>query len=112
MSKKSLPAGQALELASLVSFPESGITSRILAKTKGGNVTLFAFDAGEEISEHSAPFDALVFVLEGAITLTIGGQRVDATPGTVVLMPADIPHAVKATKAAKMMLTMLREPKG
>jgi len=83
----------------------------VLAKTGGGNVTLFAFDAGEGLSEHTAPFDALVLVLEGALKLTIGGQPVEAASGTVVLMPGNVPHAVDATAASRMLLIMLREPK-
>ena len=100
-----------LELASLVATTEKGIASRVLAKCGGGNVTLFAFDAGQELSEHSAPFDALVFVLEGELELTIDGAPVRATPGTVVRMPADVPHSVVANVASKMMLTMLRQPR-
>ncbi len=75
----------------------------------GGNVTLFAFDAGQELSEHTAPFDAFVLVLEGALTLTIGGAPVRAIPGTIVRMPANIPHAVDAREPARMLLIMLRE---
>lgn len=106
-----LPPGEALALASLVTLTEKGIASRVLAKTGGGNVTIFAFDAGQGLSEHAAPFDALVLVLEGALVLTIGGNAVQATPGTIVRMPADVPHAVDAEVPAKMLLVMLREPK-
>jgi quercetin dioxygenase-like cupin family protein len=77
----------------------------------GGNLTLFAFDAGQELSEHTTPFDALVLVLEGALTLTIGGTPVRAIPGTIVRMPANIPHAVDALEPARMLLIMLRETK-
>lgn len=111
MSHGTLAAGEALRLADLISSTDHGIASRVLAKTAGGNVTLFAFDAGEGLSEHTAPFDALVIVLEGAMRLTIGGKPVEAVPGTIVRMPANIPHAVDATTAARMMLVMLREPK-
>jgi quercetin dioxygenase-like cupin family protein len=72
-------------------------------------VTLFAFDAGEGLSEHSTPFEALVLVLEGALTLTIGGTPVEATPGTIVRMPAQVPHAVRAAQPARMLLVMLRD---
>lgn len=111
MSHGTLAAGEALRLADLISSTDHGIASRVLAKTAGGNVTLFAFDAGEGLSEHTAPFDALVIVLEGTMLLTIGGKPVEAVPGTIVRMPASIPHAVDATTAARMMLVMLREPK-
>ena len=106
-----LPAAEALLLQSLVNLPDKGIASRVLARTTGGNITIFAFDAGEELSEHTAPFDALVMVLEGTFLLTIGGQEVPAEPATIVRMPAGVPHAVRATEAGRMLLIMLREPK-
>ncbi|MCC7007888.1 MAG: cupin domain-containing protein [Acidobacteria bacterium] len=106
-----IPAAEALPLHDLVSPTAQGIASRVLAKTAGGNVTLFSFDAGQELSEHTAPFDALVLVLEGAMQLTIGGRPVAATPGTIVRMPANVPHALEALDATRMLLIMLREPK-
>ncbi|MCM2254222.1 MAG: cupin domain-containing protein [Vicinamibacteria bacterium] len=106
-----LPPAQALSLASLVTPTEAGIASRVLAKTTTGNVTLFAFDAGQGLAEHTSPFDALVMVLEGALVLTIGGTPVSALPGTVVLMPGGVPHALDAAQATRMMLIMLREPR-
>ena len=110
MSKpQTIPAAEALPLSSLITPTEQGIASRVLAKTPGGNLTLFALDAGQEISEHSTPFDALVMVLQGRVALTIGGQPVDATPGTIVRMPAAVPHAVAAPEPARMLLLMLRD---
>jgi quercetin dioxygenase-like cupin family protein len=106
-----IPPAEALSLANLITPTDRGIASRVLAKTGGGNVTLFAFDAGEGLSEHTAPFDALVLVLEGSLTLTIGGAVVTATTGTIVRLPAQVPHAVDATGAARMLLIMLRELK-
>jgi len=106
-----IPTAEALRLADLITPTEGGIASRVLAKNAGGNVTLFAFDAGEGLSEHTAPFDALVMALEGTLQLTIGGQSVAAAPGTIVRMPAHVPHAVDATAPARMLLIMLREPK-
>lgn len=106
-----IPAAEALRLADLITPTDRGIASRVLAKNAGGNVTLFAFDAGEGLSEHTAPFDALVMALEGTLQLTIGGQPVVAAPGTIVRMPAHVPHAVDATAPARMLLIMLREPK-
>jgi len=106
-----IPPSESLRLADLITPTQGGIASRVLAKTGGGNVTLFAFDAGEGLSEHTAPFDALVIVLDGALELTIGGQAVAASPGSIVRMPANIPHAVDATAASRMLLIMLREPK-
>lgn len=106
-----IPPAKALVLQSLISPAEQGIASRILAKTGGGNLTLFAFDAGQGLTEHTSPFDALVMVLEGVLTLTIDGTPVRAIPGTIVRMPADAPHAVDAPEAARMLLIMLKEPK-
>ena len=111
MSKPgSIPAAEALRLVDLIAPIPHGIGSRVLAKTAGGSVTLFAFDAGEGLSEHTAPLEALVIVLNGSLTLTIGGQAVQAAPGTIVRMPAHVPHAVDATAASGMLLIMLREP--
>ena len=106
-----LPPAEAFALQSLVNPTDKGIASRVLARTGGGNITIFAFDAGEELSEHTAPFDALVIVLEGAFVLTIGGQEVRAAPATIVRMPANVPHAVRATEPSRLLLIMLREPK-
>jgi quercetin dioxygenase-like cupin family protein len=106
-----LPPGEAFPLQSLVNPTAKGIASRVLARTTGGNVTIFAFDAGEELSEHTAPFDALVIALEGALVLTIGGEEVRAEPATIVRMPANVPHAVRATVPSRLLLIMLREPK-
>lgn len=105
-----MPSAEALPIHSLITPTAGGIASRVLARTPGGNLTLFAFDAGQELAEHTAPFDALVIVLEGALDLTIGGTRVHATPGTIVRMPGGVPHAVEAPEAARMLLLMLRIP--
>ena len=112
MSAGTIPAAEALRLTDLVTPTAGGIASRVLAKNGGGNVTLFAFDAGEGLSEHTTPFDALAITLEGSLTLTIGGTPIATAPGTIVRMPANVPHAVDATTAARMLLIMLREPKG
>lgn len=104
-----LPAARALALDSLVTPTEQGIASRVLVKTAGGNVTLFAFDGGQGLTEHTSPFDALVMVLEGAMDLRIGGAPVRATPGTLVRMPANVPHALDAPEPCRMLLIMLRE---
>ena len=105
-----MPSAEALPLHSLITPTTGGIASRVLARTAGGNLTLFAVDAGQELAEHTAPFDALVMVLEGALDLTIGGTRVHATPGTIVRMPGGVPHAVEAPEPARMLLLMLRIP--
>ncbi len=103
-----LPGAEALVLQALVTPTEQGIASRVLARSTGANITLFAFDAGQGLTEHTTPFEALVLVLEGALTLTIGGAPVRATPGTIVRMPAGVPHAVDAPEPARMLLIMLK----
>jgi quercetin dioxygenase-like cupin family protein len=104
-----LAAGELFALNSLVTPTAQGIASRVLARTAAGNITLFAFDAGEELSEHTAPFDALVLTLSGTLTLNIGGAIVQTAPQTIVLMPANVPHAVRADEPSRMLLIMLRE---
>ncbi len=103
-----LPPAERLDLHELVTPTPQGIASRVLAKAAGGSVTLFAFDAGQGLTEHTSPFDALVLVLEGQLTLTIGGAPISAAPGTVVRMPANVPHGVEAPEPARMLLIMLR----
>ena len=105
-----IPSAVALPLADLIAMSKGGIASRVLAKTPGGNVTLFAFDAGEGLTEHTAAFDALVLVLEGTLTLTVAGVAVTAAPGTITRLPANVPHAVDAPSGSRMLLIMLREP--
>ena len=104
-----LNPGELFTIESLVTPTAHGIASRVLARTAAGNITLFAFDQGEELSEHTAPFDALVLTLSGTLALTIGGREVETAPETIVMMPAHVPHAVRATAASRMLLIMLRE---
>ena len=104
-----LPPGELLALDGLVTPTAQGIASRVLARTAAGNITLFAFDANEELSEHTAPFDALVLTVSGSLALTIGGRAVQTTPESIVLMPANVPHSVRATERSRMLLIMLRE---
>ena len=106
-----IPPSEPLAFHLLITPTEHGIASRVLGKTSGGNLTLFAFDAGQGLTEHTSPFDAFVMVLEGSLTLTIGGAPTLATPGTIVRMPADVPHALDAPEPARMLLLMLREHK-
>jgi quercetin dioxygenase-like cupin family protein len=106
-----IPAAEALELTALISHTEKGIASRVIARTGGGSVTLFTFDAGEELSEHTAPYDALVVVFEGTLMLNVGGTAVRAAPGTVVRIPANVPHSVESPERSKMLLVMLRGSK-
>jgi quercetin dioxygenase-like cupin family protein len=101
-------AARAMRLETLVEYAQGSVVSRTIAKVGTSNLTLFAFDAGQELSEHSAPFDAWVQVLDGAVVLTIGGVEVPARAGHTVLMPANVPHAVRAVERFKMLLTMIR----
>jgi quercetin dioxygenase-like cupin family protein len=103
-----LPPGEPMSLDSLITLTAKGIASRILGKAAGGNMTLFAFDEGQGLTEHTSPFDAFVLVLDGTLTLTIDGAPVQAPPGTIVRMPANIPHAVDAPEASRMLLIMLK----
>jgi quercetin dioxygenase-like cupin family protein len=107
--KTGLAGGECVDLAELVSYQEGSIVSRSLAKRPGGSVTLFAFDRGQALSEHTAPFDALVQVLDGEVELVVGGKAVTAQAGQAVLMPSQVPHALNAVQRFKMLLTMLRE---
>lgn len=95
-------------LEQLVDYAEGSVVSRTLLKTGTGTITLFAFDAGQNLSEHTTPFDAFVQVLDGEVELVIGGKSVTARAGETVVMPADIPHAVNANTRFKMLLTMIR----
>ena len=105
---RKLAAGKAHVLASLVDYADGSIVSRTIADNRSGTLTLFAFDAGQGLSEHSAPFDAIVQILDGEAELVIGGKRVRAAAGQLVVMPADVPHAVRARRRFKMLLIMLR----
>ena len=101
-------AGQAVDLAGLVEYQVGSVVSREVVKKPTGTVTVFAFDAGQGLSEHTAPFDALVHMLDGEAEITIGGKPVAAKAGDMVIMPADVPHALKAVKRFKMLLVMIR----
>lgn len=103
-----IPESTPLALDTLITPTPHGIASRILSKTGGGSLTLFAFDTGQGLAEHTAPFDALVMVLSGRLVLTIGGVEVAATPGTIVRMPAGVPHALEAPEPSRMLLNMLK----
>jgi quercetin dioxygenase-like cupin family protein len=101
-------AGRVLPTADLVGYQEGAVVSRTLMNQKMGTVTLFAFDAGQELSEHTAPYDALVQALDGEAEITIAGQPYHLKVGEAIIMPANDPHAVKALTQFKMMLTMIR----
>jgi quercetin dioxygenase-like cupin family protein len=110
-TENELPPGEALRFPDLLGYAEHGIASRVLAKKGTSNVTLFAFEKGQGLTEHTSPFDALVVMLEGAMTLTVGGRPVSAPAGSITRMPANVPHALDAVERARMLLVMLRDPK-
>lgn len=105
----SIAPAEAAALATLVSPSPGAIVSRTLARTSGGSLTLFAFDAGQSLSEHTSPFDAWVQVVDGALELTIGGAQVRASAGELALMPAGVPHGLRASRPTTMLLVMLRD---
>jgi quercetin dioxygenase-like cupin family protein len=95
-------------MVDLVSYQSGAIVSRIVVKREAGNVTLFAFDSGQELSEHTAPYDALVQVLDGEAAITVAGRPFRVAVGQMIVMPAHQPHALKAVSRFKMLLTMIR----
>ncbi len=103
-----LPEGQMVELASLIGYQEGSVVSRTLVEARAGTITLFAFDEGQGLSEHTAPYDALLHVLDGEALVTVAGHENPMGPGDAVLLPAGKPHAVRATRRFKMVLTMIR----
>lgn len=102
------PKSQILHLAEMVNYQEGSVVSRQVTKADAGNVTLFAFDTDQGLSEHTAPFDALVHVLEGEADVTISGTPFRLNAGDAIIMPANEPHALKAVQKFKMLLTMIR----
>jgi quercetin dioxygenase-like cupin family protein len=101
-------AARVKPLSELLQYQDGSIVSRVLLKNKGGTVTLFAFDQGEGLSEHTAPFDALVFVVDGEANIEIAAEAYQVKWGETITLPANIPHAVRATTRFKMLLTMIR----
>ena len=107
--EQSFKKGIVLHLASLVEYSEGGIISKQLIKSPAGNITLFSVDKGEGLSEHSAPFDALVQVLEGSANIVVNGQVFTVNAGESIVFPANAPHALTAIERFKMLLTMIKE---
>lgn len=100
--------GQALNLADLVGYQPGAVVSRTLIDRKIGTLTLFAFDDGQGLSEHTAPYDAFVQIVDGAADITIGGEDQRVTAGQMIIMPANVPHALRAVGRFKMLLVMVR----
>ena len=106
-SNKKLDA-QSVRLVDLTEYQKNSVVSRMVLNKESGTVTLFAFDEGQSLSEHTAPFDALVQILDGEAEITISGKSLLVKNGEMVVMPANKPHALKAVKKFKMLLTMIR----
>lgn len=103
------PKSQVLHMADLASYQDGSVVSRQITKEEAGNITLFAFDEGQELSEHTAPYDALAHVLDGQVEVSISGMPFDLKTGDAIIMPANEPHALKAVTKFKMLLTMIRK---
>jgi quercetin dioxygenase-like cupin family protein len=101
--------GKVLDLKDLAAYQEGAVVSRMVVYKKSGTLTAFAFDQGEGLSEHTAPYDAIVQGLEGEAEITIGGNTLRLQEGQMVIMPARVPHAVKALSRFRMLLTMIHE---
>ena len=99
--------GKAQSWAGLVEYSDDSIVSKTILDKPAGTVTLFAFDKGQKLREHTAPYDALVQILDGRARLTIGGEDVGVSAGQIVIMPGNVPHAVRADERFKMLLTMV-----
>ena len=102
------PKSQLLKLADMVAYQDGSVVSRQITKAEAGNVTLFAFDLGQELSEHTAPYDALAHILEGEAEVRISGKPYLLGAGDAIIMPANAPHALTAKTKFKMLLTMIR----
>jgi quercetin dioxygenase-like cupin family protein len=108
MVDKTIVPGKAFTLNGLAEYVAGSVVSRILSRGPAGVVTLFAFDAGEEVSEHTTPCEALAVILDGAADLVVGGEPLRAVAGQMVLLPANVPHSLLAKERFKMLLVMLR----
>jgi len=100
--------GKVFNLEQFVDYADGSVVSKTLLKKEIGNITLFAFDKGQGLSEHTAPFDAVVYILDGEAQITIGGQSQNVLAGEMLIMPANIPHALQAEAPFKMLLIMIR----
>jgi quercetin dioxygenase-like cupin family protein len=101
--------GKVLQLKDLVNYNEGTVASRMIISRKAGNITIFSFDENEGLSEHTAPFDAVVTILEGECEVWVAGQTFTMKEGDTILFPANIPHALSAITKFKMTLTMIKE---
>jgi len=109
---KNIPFSIPVEITALVDYEDGRVVSRTLCAKPHVNITLFAFDKGEEISAHTSPGDAMVLVLDGEALININGEKIKAIKGQTVVMPADTPHSVTAATRFKMLLTVVKQPAG
>jgi quercetin dioxygenase-like cupin family protein len=100
--------GTPFNLNNAVAYADDSVVSKILLKKESGNVTLFSFDSGQGLSEHTAPFDAMVQVLDGKAEIRIGGKQQTVRAGEMIVMPAHVPHALQAKERFKMLLVMIK----
>jgi len=107
-TKSEMPVAEVVRLADLVNYQEGAVVSRTLLKRATGTVTLFAFDEGQGLSEHTAPFDAVAHLLAGEAEIAVSGKPLRTKAGEAVLMPTNQPHSLKALSKFKMLLTMIR----
>lgn len=108
MNAKSEDGSTVVSLGEALVYQDKSVISRVMLKNAGGTITLFAFDAGEGLSEHKAPFDAFVEVVEGDAVITVGGVRYELSKGDSIVLPANVPHAVEAVSRFKMLLVMIK----
>jgi quercetin dioxygenase-like cupin family protein len=111
MEQKEFQKGRVFRFDSEVDYASGSVVSKNVLKRDTGNISLFSFDKGEGLSEHTAPFDALVQVVDGKAEITIDGNPHMVATGESIIMPANIPHALKAVEQFKMVLTMIKEPR-
>jgi quercetin dioxygenase-like cupin family protein len=107
-SKISDVRGHVFQAADLIKYQQQSVVSMEIIRKRTGTVTLFAFDRGQGLSEHTAPFDALVQILDGEAEITVSGRKMKAKAGETVILPANRPHALKAVKKFKMLLLMIK----
>jgi len=109
MEKQSFESAKVYNLKESIDVAEGGVVSKQFIKNNGGNITLFAFDKGQGLSEHTAPFDAIVQIIEGEAEISVDGKKQVLVEGEMINMPANIPHAIHAVEAFKMCLIMLKD---
>lgn len=106
--KQNIDFGKVFTLKDSIDYSQGATVSKIITKTKQGSTTLFSFDKGQNLSEHTTPFDAIALILEGKCEITIAGKRKSLSDGQMIIMPANIPHALEAKEAFKMLLIMIK----